>query len=361
LARLQCMNSETGEHLWKFEYPSDFEDMYGYDNGPRSQPVVDGDRVYTFGPEGVLHCLRVDTGEVVWKVDTAKEFGVIQNFFGVGSTPVIDGELLIANIGGSPPEDQNVPPGQLDRVSGNGSGVVAFDKHTGKVVYRFSNDLASYASPTLATIDGRAWCFVFGRAGLTGFDPTSGKQDFYFPWRAGILESVNASTPVVAGDRVFISETYGPGSALLKVHPGGYDVVWKDEPRTREKAMQLHWNTPIYHEGHLYGSSGRHPNAAELRCVELATGKVKWSEPGLMRSSLLYVDGHLICLGEQGELYLLRATPEKFDKISHVTLSQNGTRLLKAPCWAAPILAHGLLYVRGKDRLVCLDLIPDAK
>ena len=96
---------------------------------------------------------------------------------------------------------------------------MAFDKVTGKVRYRITDELASYASPMLATIGGRRWCFVFARGGLVGFEPHSGKVDFQFPWRARVLESVNASDPLVIGHRVFITETYGPGSALLKVEP----------------------------------------------------------------------------------------------------------------------------------------------
>ncbi|MBM4094024.1 MAG: PQQ-like beta-propeller repeat protein, partial [Planctomycetes bacterium] len=115
-ARLICMHAETGKTLWQFEYRSDYEDLYGYENGPRCSPVIDGNRVYIYGAEGWLHCLRASDGELIWKCDTAGRFGVIQNFFGVGSTPVIDGELLIAVVGGSPAEDQNVPPRQLDRV-----------------------------------------------------------------------------------------------------------------------------------------------------------------------------------------------------------------------------------------------------
>ena len=86
-ARLRCLTSETGELLWKFEYPTDYQDQYGYDNGPRASPVVDGDRVYIFGAEGLLHCLAVEDGKPIWKVDTTARFGVVQNFFGVGSTP----------------------------------------------------------------------------------------------------------------------------------------------------------------------------------------------------------------------------------------------------------------------------------
>src|SRR5207253_1782776 len=175
---------------------------------------------------------------LVWKLDTAAEFGVIQNFFGVGSSPVIENDLLIVPVGGSPAESKSVPPGRLDQVAGNGSGIVALDKKTGKVKYKITDELASYASPVMATIEGRRWCFMFARGGLVGFEPDSGKVDFQFPWRAPLLESVNASNPVVVGDLVFISETYGPGSALLQVKPGETKVVWSDAQRRRDKAMQ---------------------------------------------------------------------------------------------------------------------------
>ncbi len=369
-AKVIALEAETGKPLWEFAYPTDYVDYYGYNGGPRCSPVIDGNRVYTYGAQGMLHCLDAETGELIWKVDTAKEFGVIQNFFGVGSTPVIEGDLLIVMVGGSPPESHDLGPGYLDRVVGNGSGVVAFDKRTGEVKYKTSDELASYAAPTLATIEGRRWCFVFARGGLLGFNPADGSIDFHYPWRAKILESVNASTPVVVNNEVFISETYGPGSSLLRVRPGGYEVVWRDDERRRDKAMQTHWNTAVYHEGYLYGSSGRHEHNAELRCIEWKTGKVMWSEPGLTRCSLLYVDNHFICLSEDGVLRLLRANPEKYDLVSEWRPVDKdapanpfgfGPRpLLSPPAWAAPILSHGLLYVRGDDRVLCLELIPEA-
>jgi len=274
---------------------------------------------------------------------------------------VVEGRLLIVMVGGSPPESRDVSLGQLERVVPNGTGLVAFDKHTGAVVYRTADELASYAVPKLATIHGRRWCLAFCRGGLVGFDPATGKVDFHYPWRARLLESVNATTPVVVGDQVFISETYGPGSSLLRVRPGGCDVVWRDGVSSRQKALQTHWNTPIHHAGYLYGCSGRHTQQAELRCLEWATGKICWSAPGMTRSSLLYVDGHFVCLEETGELRLIKANPERFEPVAEMRVQdQNGTPLLNYPCWAAPILSHGLLYVRGKDRLVCLELIPGA-
>ena len=356
-ARLTCMRSETGEELWRFEYQTDYEDMYGYNNGPRACPVVDGGRVYVFGAEGMLHCVSALDGDLIWKVNTTERFNVVKNFFGVASAPIVEHNLLIAQIGGSPlgsPKDVYAAQGQL---SGNGSGIVAFDKFTGEVKYKITDELASYASPSLATINGRRWCFMFARGGLFGFEPRTGKVEFHYPWRFKKLESVNAANPVVAGDLVFISEAYGLGSSLLKVHPSGYQVLWKDVPRRRNKSMMLHWNTAIHHNGYLYGCSGRHAQGSDLRCVKLETGEVMWSERIDERTSLLYADGYFVGLGEYGTLSLIRATSAESDVVSRIQIADEQEReLISYPAWSAPVLSNGFLYIRGKNRLVCLDL-----
>jgi outer membrane protein assembly factor BamB len=359
-ARLRCLGATTGKPLWKLEYPTAYRDKYNYSGGPRCCPVVDDDRVYIFGAEGLLICAQASDGKELWRIDTAEKFGVVQNFFGVGSTPVIEGDLLIAQIGGSP-ADSNAD--DFAALKGNGSGVVAFDKFTGKVVYQIADELASYASPVLATIDGRRWCFVLARGGLIGFEPKAGKVDFHFPWRASDLESVNASNPVVVGDEVFISECYGIGGVLLKVKPGGCEVIWSDAKKSpREKSMMCHWMTPIHVDGHLYGCSGRH-NSAELRCIELATGKVMWNEPRLSRTSLLMVDGHFVLQMEFGPLMLLKVNPSKFEELSVWRTEPPDAKeaLLEYPCWAAPIMSHGLMYLRGRNQIVCVEMIPRKK
>ena len=340
---------ETGEELWRFEYPTDFIDMYRYAGGPRCSPVVDGDRVYVFGAEGMLHCLRVSDGTVIWRCDTAQQFGVVQNLFGVGSTPLVVGDLLITVVGGSPEADQNIPAGQIDRVHGNGTGIVAFDKYTGDVKYAVSNELAGYASPVVATIHGRRTCLALCRGGLVAVNVEKGAINFHYPWRDKELVSVNASTPVVVDNEVFLSEAYGPGSCLLSIQPGGYNINWRDNPQLRFRAMKAHFNTPIYHEGYLYGCSGRYVHETELRCLEWKTGKVMWSLPTGQRSSLLYVDQHLVNLQEHGKLQLIKANPRKFELVAEVvypgddaTASQpdagddSPVSLLKYPCWAAP-------------------------
>jgi len=352
--RLSCRNAETGKLLWKYEFPTVYEDLYGYSPGPRACPVVDDDRVYIYGPDGMLVCVKVVDGQKVWSLDTNKEFHVHKNFFGVGSVPVVEGDLLIVAVGGSP---KGPRPDDLRESKGDGSGIVAFDKLTGKVVYKITDELASYSSPVLATIDGRRWCFYFARGGLVGFEPKSGKVDFQFPWRAKPLESVNASNPLIVGNRVLITECYGIGSALVKVAAGKKpETIWTDFDKERDdQTLRCHWNTPVHVDGYVYASSGRHENEAELRCVELATGKVIWKEPNLERCSLTLIDGHFLCLRERGELMLIKVNPKKYEPVAKWQTE------LDFPSWGAPVVSHGMMYIRGKDRLIAAELIPGKK
>lgn len=383
--RLTARNTVSGNELWRAEYPTEYHDLYGYSDGPRAAPTVDSERVYTFDAGGRLRCHRVQDGSVVWDVDTAKTFGVVQNFFGASSAPVVEGDLLIAVIGGSPTDSPGIQSGE---VVGNGSAIVAFDKRTGQVRYRVSDELAGYGSPTVVTIGERRWGFLFARGGLVAFEPASGKVDFHFPFRARKLESVNASNPVVVDDTVFITESYGPGSALLRVRPGGYEVI-RRETSPRDQSMSCHFMTPIYHEGYLYGSSGQASGEAELRAVDYRSGKIMWSEPGLGRATLLYVDGHFVVFLERGRILLIEANPERYKVLADSTpllprtdlaqevepaLSAGEDRtdegrggddptaevrqLLRYPAWSPPVLSHGLLYLRAKGRLAAFELIP---
>jgi outer membrane protein assembly factor BamB len=356
-ARLTAMNAATGTPLWQVATPLEYEDYYGYSNGPRASPVVDGDRVYTHGVDGRLQCRRTADGSLVWEVDTQRDFGFVQNFFGVASAPLVEGGFLIVPIGGSPPGS---PPIHGGEVRGNGSGVVAFDKLTGKVRWKTSNQLASYASPVVRDVRGERIGFHFARGGLLAFDPATGAERFFYSWRAPRLESVNAATPVMVGDEVLITESYGPGASLLRVAGKGqrpaYQVVWMDGPRPK---LAAHWSTPIVHDGYVYASSGEKSGSAELVCLEWRTGTVRWSQPGLRRSTLLYADGYLVVLTEYGQLLLVRATPERFDAIATSDLrGADGRPLVPHPAWGAPILANGLLYLKGEGRLVAFRLIP---
>jgi outer membrane protein assembly factor BamB len=313
------------------------EDMYGFSNGPRAVPVVDDGRVFTFGPEGRLRAHAVADGSLLWEVDTTRRFGVVQNFFGAGSTPVVEDGLLILPVGGSPPDSPKISSGEVRPA---GSAIVAFDKKSGEVRYRTGDELASYSSPRIVDVGGRRVGLAFMRGGLLGFDPRGGKVAFHFPWRARKLESVNAANPVVAGDRVLITESYGPGAALLRLRPDGVDVVWRDG--RREQSLASHWMTPIAIDGVVYGCHGSGGAEARLRAVELATGKVLWSEGGFGRFQLIHADRHLIMLTEE----VADARPR----------AAGGQPLIKAPAWNVPVLSNGRLFVRGKDSLVAFDL-----
>jgi outer membrane protein assembly factor BamB len=353
-ARLTCRDAVTGKQLWKFEYPMEYEDRYGYEPGPRACPMVDGDRVYLHGVEGMLYCLKADDGKELWKVDTKAKWHFQQNFFGVGSVPVVDGDLLIVPVGGS---EKGPRPADFRKVKPNGTGIVAFDKKTGAVKYEALDELASYSNPVIATINGKKTALYFARAGLVGFDPQTGQSMFRYPWRAKDEESVNASTPVVIGDKVLLTECYGPGAVLLDLKGGKPKEVWSDAEKDRfDRSLACHWNTPIHINGFVYGCNGRNEDDAELRCVELATGDVKWAKRRTKRCTLLLVDGHFVSLGERGTLSLIKVNPEKYDEVSHYDVPE-----LEYPCWAPPVLSNGILYVRGKGKLLALELIPQKK
>jgi outer membrane protein assembly factor BamB len=361
--RVECLHPETGEKYWEFSYPTQFEDRYGYNNGPRASPVIDGDRVYTYGAEGKLHCLRLQTGQLHWKRDVRAEFKVPQDFFGTAGTPLIEGDLLIINVGA---------PG--------GPSVAAFHKLTGKMVWGAGDKWGpSYASPVPATVHGKRRVFVFAggesdppTGGLISIDPANGAVDFSFPWRSRSYESVNASPPVVVGNQVFISASYRTGSALLNLLPDGkQNVAWTSQE------IGTHWNTAVHKDGYLYAFSGRNEPDAMLVCIELKTGKMMWHaipewdetfERGgtqnkqrisTYRGTLLAVDGRFLALGELGHLLWLDLNPKGYKELARTWL------FAARETWSTPVLSRGLLYVsqHSRDvvhgtqpRLLCYDL-----
>jgi outer membrane protein assembly factor BamB len=363
LVRCRCLSAQTGAELWRFTYATDYLDRQGYDGGPRACPVTDGHRVYLHGPEGMLHCLRLDDGQLLWKIHVLATFGVVQNLFGAASAPLLDGDRVILQVGGS-------PEGSSDRnfmtLESNGSAIVAFAKQSGAVLYQCGHELASYSSPRIVVIDGKRTGLAFARGGLLGFDPDRGVESFKYAFRARSYNAVNASNPVVDGRTIFLTESYEVGCVLLEASGDQLTKLWSATPRQRDAGVCCHWNTPILVNGHLYGCASRHRGDAELRCVELATGRVKWvHRPALDgdaagRSSLAYADGQLFYFTEEGWLFLLRANSERYEPLA----TWNGKwgssgQELHYPCWAGPVLSRGQLFLRGKGRLICLEVIPE--
>lgn len=343
--RLSCWHSETGESLWDVDSPTQYEDINGYGNGPRSTPVIDADRVYTASPAGALKCRQLLDGKLLWEVDLQQQFARPPDTYGFGTTPVVFNNQLITIVGGTKFKGKSDP-----------SGVVAFDKTTGEILYRVGTDLASYASPRLAKINQRPWCFAFTRDGLMGFNPESAQLDFQFPWKSRIAGSVNAASPVIVEDQIMISEAYRNGSAVLKIVGNQPQVLWQDSPRQRKKALAMHWATPIYHEGYLYGCSGRHSVDGVLKCVDWKTGQTRWEQKVADRGSLIFVDGHFINLGENGLVTLFKASPDGCLEVGRITGKESGISP-SYPAWTAPVVSHGLLYLRGKHEVICYDLV----
>jgi outer membrane protein assembly factor BamB len=368
--RLRAVEAETGRPLWEAGREVVYTDSFGYDGGPRAQPVVAGHRVLTFGPDGRLECRAIIDGSLLWEVATSATYHVVQNFFGVGTAPLVVGPLrvgveertlVVVQVGGSREGANPAAPERLDLVKGLDSGLVAFDIVSGAEVWRATNQLASYSVPVLATIGGRSLILAWMRDELVAVEPATGKLLDRFRWRSDELFSVVAASPVVSGDQVLLSECYGPGSVLLALENDSFREVRRDKPGARPRqALKTHWNTPVLRDGYVYGSSGRNAGDAQLVCVNWTTGVVGWSEGGLGRSSVTLVDDHLLILGEYGDLVLARATPEKYEEVSRVRPldAASGRELLAPPCWAAPVIARGLVFVRGTGRVVCLDLMP---
>ncbi len=356
--RCRCLHSDTGKELWQFTYATDYRDKQGYDGGPRASPVSDGARVCLYGPEGMLHCLRLEDGRLLWKIDILTTFGVVQNIFGVGSTPLIDGDKLIVQVGGS-------PPGSTDKdflgLKNSGSCIVAFDKASGTVLYQCGQDLASYASPQVVMLNGQRTGLVFARSGIVGFDPETGVERFSHPCRARSYNAVNASNLVVKDDRLFVTESYEIGCMQLKVKENHLEQMWAASPRKKDQGVCCHWSTPVLFDGHLYGCTSRHRNDAEVRCVEWATGKVKWTaKPTLKdevagRGSLIVANGYLLYFVEEGWLFMIKAQANGYEQVA-VWDATVAVPSLKYPCWAGPVLARGQMYLRGKGCLLCVEL-----
>jgi outer membrane protein assembly factor BamB len=345
--RLTCRDLLTGKELWHREYATGYEDQYGFDNGPRCCPVIHDGRVVVYGPEGTLAAFAVADGKPLWQVDTVKQYKVVPNFFGVASVPVVEGGLLLVAVGGSPPGR----PADFSLVKPNGSMIVAFDPATGQERWRGGDDLASYASPTVVTMHGKRLGLYFARSGLVGFDPANGKTLFRHPWRARILESVNAANPVVAGDTILISESYEIGSTLLRWTGEKLVEVWSDREKDRfDVAMKAHWCTPVRHGDFVYGCSSRHSPEADLRCVELKTGDVKWTLKRTQWQTLVMVNDQIVALGEHGEIRVFRPNAAKYDEIAKWETD------LPHPAWAPPTVADGVLFVRGRGKLIAYDL-----
>ena len=323
---LESLDAKTGTSIWRYAYPTTYRDDFGFDEGPRAVPVVANGLVYTFGAQGQLHAVDLNKGTRVWSDDTMKRFNVPKAFFGAGGSPLVEGDRVIANIGG------------------DAAGIVAFDAKTGSVLWKATDDDASYSSGVAATIGGKRTAVFLTRDSLTGLDPATGTIQFQRRWRARVAASVNAATPLVIGDLIFVSAEYGPGAGVLRVEGGKLVDVW-----TSDDTLSNHYATSVYRDGYLYGYHGRQEYGPSFRAVEFKTGTVKWSEDQFRAGSVLLAGDKLLIIREAGEMVLAPASPQAFHPIARA-------KILNGVVRPYPALADGFLYVRNENSLICLDL-----
>ncbi|MBI3679355.1 MAG: PQQ-like beta-propeller repeat protein [Acidobacteria bacterium] len=353
---VEAWNPATGAKLWSYAYPTAYRDDFGFDEGPRAAPLVEDGRVYTFGAEGQLHCVNLADGKKVWSEDTHSRFRVRKGFFGAAASPVIDGNVLLANIGGP------------------GAGIVAFDKITGKMLWTATGEEASYSSPLVATLGGLRRALFLTRAGLVDLDPVTGRVRHTMPWRSRSQASVNAATPVVAGDVLFLSASYSTGAIALEVKGAQYRKLWSSD-----EALSNHYATSVHRDGYLYGFHGRQEEGQQLRSVELRTGKVKWDVPGYGAGTVTLAGDLLLVLRQNGELVVGSADPREFRVESRSALLRNslaqragptGSRrvphryggrpglceLLSGTVRAYPAFSDGRIFLRNEDTMACYRL-----
>ena len=323
---VDALDRTTGKRLWRYEYSTSYRDDFGFDEGPRSVPVVADGTVYTFGAQGVLSAVALETGKLQWAVDTAERFEVPKGFFGAAGTPLVEDGRVLLNPGG--------PKG----------GLAAFDAKTGDLLWSATEDESSYSSPSGATLEGRRLALFFTRSGLVAVDPKTGEVVHRLDWRSRSRASVNAAAPLVMGDVVFVSASYGTGAIALEAKGSELETLWSSDD-----AMSNHYATCVERDGVLYGYHGRQEYSPSLRAVELRTGKVLWSEDRFGAGTVTLAGDKLLVMRETGELLVVKVSPESFQVLAR-------TPLLKRTVRAYPALSDGVLYVRNERTLAAFDL-----
>ncbi|MEC8973986.1 MAG: PQQ-binding-like beta-propeller repeat protein, partial [Verrucomicrobiota bacterium] len=241
----------------------------------------------------------------------------------------VEGNALLLNIGGEA-----------------GAGIVALDKNSGKLLWKTLDDEASYSSPVMATLHGKRRAVFFTRTGLAVVDPANGGLDFQKRWRARTHASVNAAAPLVVGDRIFVTSSYNTGALVVQAGVGGHKTAWSNDT-----SLSSQYASVMHRDGFLYGTHGRAdvPPVPALRCVELATGNVRWSMDDFGDCLMLLCGDRLLALMESGELVLGQATPAGWREISRAQVLGSGAR-------SQPALANGRLYIRDRNQLVCIEV-----
>jgi len=315
---VRALDLAKGRELWRYAYADTATDLYGY---ARSTPLIEEGRVYTLSRLGLVHCLDAKTGRCLWSRDLIKEFEGKRPKWDYSMTPLIDGDKLILCPGGK-----------------NGV-MAALEKATGKTIWQGGgNAIPVYATPVTAVIGGQRQYVLLANGEVLGVAAEDGKRLWSYPYET--YQGMSSVTPLLIGEDVLVTSTEGLGDTLLSIGAEGAKEKWKGEE------LRARFNTPILWEGYVYGTSEK----GNLVCLDPATGKAKWKQPGFEWGGLLAYEGHLVVAnGQQGDVVLVRMNPSAYEERGRI-------RPLGGQTWTAPILADGKLIVRNKTNLACLDV-----
>lgn len=326
-----CLDASNGEEIWRFRSDSTYYESEG-GNGPRATPTIDGEFLFTVSAQGKFYALNSVNGEKVWSYDLIRDFGSYMPRWGFSSSPLVEDDLLLVEVGGN-----------------NGKFIVAFDKTNGDVLWNSHTDKLGYASPIAVTIGGLRQLIVFAGLRLLSVSTDNGELLWTYPWRTGRFD-VHAATPIfIAPDSIFISSAYGKGAAVVQVKvmdspESGSGIKMEVEEIWRSERMQNRLATSVLHGNHLYGF-----HKTILKCIDANTGTEKWKARGFGEGTLILAEDHLIILGDRGKLGLVEATPAAFNEVA-------SAEVLSGLCWTVPTLANGRLYARNEKEMVCLDM-----
>ncbi|HKV09827.1 MAG TPA: PQQ-binding-like beta-propeller repeat protein, partial [Thermoanaerobaculia bacterium] len=316
-----ALDAATGKEIWRAPIGDKLVDNMG--NGPRGTPTVDGPTIYALGSLGRLAALQATDGKVLWTVELVPAFGAKRPTWGYSASPLIDGDLLILEVGGTEKR-----------------GVVAFEKATGKVRWAAREGDPAYSTPVLMTIGGIRQYVTARRAGP---EIVSLRPDGSLLWTHPGPPTVITSPLFIPPDKVYISAGDDAGATLLRIRTEGGQATAEKVWETR--GMKNHFNNAVVLGEHIYGFDN-----ATFKCISVATGEQVWAQRGLGKGSLIATaDGLLIVLSDRGKLLLVEATPEGYKELA-------GFQALEGKAWTSPILANGKVYLRDEDEMMALDL-----
>ncbi len=315
---VRAFSIQNGEEKWHYNYADTASANYGF---PRATPTVDGDRVYTMSRLGKLNCLSIADGKPVWTVDIVEQFHGKRPGWDLAGSPLIDGNQVVVLAGGP------------------NAAVVALNKLTGTAVWAGGgSETPGYATPFITTIDGTRQYVVEYAGGICGINPKSGAILWTYSWQTPM--GVNAATPVVLGNSLFVSSGYGFGCSLFEVTGGTAQKKWGN------REMQAHFSSPLVNDGFIYGTG----DPGQLMCIDPKTGKALWKQAGFEKGGIIGVDGVIIGFnGSNGDLIMADFSPTGYHELGRFTP-------LGGQSWTAPIVAEGRLIVRNKETLACFDV-----